>query len=265
MSVNGKMTAIADNIRSKTGGTEALTLDDMASSVNDVYEAGRQAEYDAFWDAFQNEGKPMSWGSYTFGGTWWNDKTFNPKYDIITGAGAATYYFLNNRVTNLRDKIDRRGLKLDVITGKTASIQGLFEGCSSVEAPDFDSGTITDMSSLCYNCTKMHTVPRLNMTKCTKAGAMFYKAEALRNITFEGTIPISISFSYSPLTVESMKSIITHLKDYTGTESEFVYTVTFKTSAFSALEEEGATAEYNGVACTWAELIGFLKWNLVKA
>ena len=50
MSVNEKMAAIADAIRSKTGGTEPLGLDDMAASVGDVYEAGKQAEYDAFWE-----------------------------------------------------------------------------------------------------------------------------------------------------------------------------------------------------------------------
>jgi hypothetical protein len=40
--------------------------------------------------------------------------------------------------------------------------------------------------------------------------------------------------------------------------------VTFKTSAFNVLESEGSTAEYNGEACTWAELIDNKKWNLVK-
>lgn len=33
MSVNSKMTAIADAIRAKTGGTELLTLDDMAQDI----------------------------------------------------------------------------------------------------------------------------------------------------------------------------------------------------------------------------------------
>ncbi len=41
MSVNEKMTAIADAIRDKTGGTDALTLDDMAQAIPDVYDAGR--------------------------------------------------------------------------------------------------------------------------------------------------------------------------------------------------------------------------------
>ncbi len=40
MSVNEKLTAIADNMRSKTGGTEALTLDEMAAAVDDIYQAG---------------------------------------------------------------------------------------------------------------------------------------------------------------------------------------------------------------------------------
>lgn len=40
MSVNEKMTAIADAIREKTGDTELLTLDDMATEIPRVYESG---------------------------------------------------------------------------------------------------------------------------------------------------------------------------------------------------------------------------------
>ena len=46
MGINEKMTAIADNIRSKTGETKALTLDDMASGINDVFEAGKKSVVD---------------------------------------------------------------------------------------------------------------------------------------------------------------------------------------------------------------------------
>lgn len=44
MSVQEKMTAIADAIRDKTGSAGLLTLDDMVASVPEVYEAGRTAE-----------------------------------------------------------------------------------------------------------------------------------------------------------------------------------------------------------------------------
>lgn len=71
---------------------------------------------------------------------------------------------------------------------------------------------------------------------------------------------MSLSFSYSPLTVESMKSIITALKDYSGTTSEYTYKITFSSACVTALEAEGATAEYNGEACTWTDLIENKKW-----
>lgn len=37
---NEKMTAIADEIRNKTEGTEKLTLDDIKESIPQVYEKG---------------------------------------------------------------------------------------------------------------------------------------------------------------------------------------------------------------------------------
>lgn len=257
MSVNEKMTAIADAVRDKTGGTEALTLDDMASGVGEVYEAGKQSEYDRFWDEYQNKGKQMNWGAYAFAGLWWNNMTFNPKYDIITGKGDASGYFMINGVTNLRDKIDRRGLKLDLTRGTTV-IGSFFRQSQSVESPDFDSGNCTRMVDVFYEATKMHTIPRFNMTSCTNANNAFYKASALRNITFEGTIPVSISFSYSPLTVESMKSIITHLKNYAGTDKEFTCKVTFSSACLTALEAEGATSP-NGN--NWLDYMTDLGWN----
>ena len=57
MSVNEKMTAIADAIRERTGGTDALTLDDMARDVLKVYDSGKQAERDKFWEIYQEKGK----------------------------------------------------------------------------------------------------------------------------------------------------------------------------------------------------------------
>ena len=80
--VNGKMTAIADVIREKTGGTEPLTLDGMAGDIPKVYNAGEQAQYDEFWDTLQNKGASANY-QYAFGGGRWTDKIFIPKYDLV--------------------------------------------------------------------------------------------------------------------------------------------------------------------------------------
>ncbi len=46
MSVNSKLTAIADEIRVKTGKTDALTLDQMAESISQVYTTGQKSMVD---------------------------------------------------------------------------------------------------------------------------------------------------------------------------------------------------------------------------
>ena len=271
MSVNEKMTAIADNIRDKTGGTEALTLDDMASGVNEVYEAGKKSQYDEFWDAYQNQGYYMPWGGYLFAYKGWTDKNFFPKYDVVFQNGGNGANFYQNAVTNLRERIDGRGLKMRFLgESGTPTFSMMYRFAKTTEVPDCDTSKVQNFVEAFQSATNLVTIPRLNVSKATNLTNTFAGTSALENITFEGVIPISISFAFSPLSIESMKSIITHLKDYAGTTGEYTYTVTFKASAFEALEAEGATAEYtdaegNTTLITWAEYIDNLKWNLVKA
>ena len=96
MSINTAMTAIADAIRNKTGGTEKLSLDDMATAVEEVYSAGEKSQYDEFWDSIQNNGTRRSY-NYAFAWNGWNTKIFKPKYNIIIGGGYddATWTFAN--------------------------------------------------------------------------------------------------------------------------------------------------------------------------
>ena len=90
MSVNEKMTAIADAIRDKTKETEPLTLDAMATEIPKVFDAGKKAEYDAFWDVFQNYGDEEGMSYYSaFGYDGFTDENYNPKYPIIASAISA--------------------------------------------------------------------------------------------------------------------------------------------------------------------------------
>ena len=82
LTVNEKMMAIADAIRDKTSGTDALTLDDMAESIPKVYDAGKKSQYDEFWDSYQENGTCTNY-NYAFYGRGWTNKTFNPKYDSL--------------------------------------------------------------------------------------------------------------------------------------------------------------------------------------
>lgn len=53
MSVNEKMTAIADAIRGKTGGTTALTLDQMAAEIAGIETGGGGDSYNNPWVSYE--------------------------------------------------------------------------------------------------------------------------------------------------------------------------------------------------------------------
>jgi len=229
MSVKKKLTAIADNIRYKTGKSEPLNLDGMAYGINEVYNAGQNATREAFWKKLQSDGARTNW-QYAFYGSWWSDEMYNPIYPIKIGNNNTNMYYDAN-ITDTKVSLDAGGTKLNY-TFREAAIE---------------------------------TIPELKVTAETDISNAFTNTAALKNITITGSLGKSVKMNACPLSPDSIRSIITALIDYTGTESEYVNTVTFKTSAFEALEDEGATAGYNGQFCTWAELIDNKKWNLVKA
>ena len=209
----------------------------IAENEQKVYEAGAKSEYDRFWDSYQNNGKAMPFGESAFYGEWWNDVTFFPKYDIIPGEGNSNSYFYRNGVTNLRERIDGRGLKLDLRNKPSLSL--FFRECSSCELPDMDTSQCTYFTELVYNAGALHTIPRLNLTKAQYISNIFTGAISLQNITFEGTIPISISFaSCTLLTHESLMSIINALKDYSENTGTTVYTCTIGSANLVKLTEE---------------------------
>lgn len=225
MSINEKMTAIADAIRDKTGGTDALTLDEMAQSIPTVFNAGKEAEEKAFWEVFQ---KRTSW-QYAFAYNGWTDENYNPIYPIRIGSTNTNMYY-SSGITDTKVSLDASARTLNYTFRDSAIV----------------------------------TIPELIVNESTDINQGFTNATALKNISITGTIGTNFKISWCPLSVDSIKSIITALKDYTGI-SEYNCTLTVKKSAFGTLEAEGATAEYNGVACTWAELIDNKKWNLTLA
>ena len=254
--VNEKMTAIANNIRDKTGGTEALTLDDMASGVNEVYEAGKFAEKDKFWeDALKNGVSAMS-----FSGNAWNDDTFQPTRNIWCQNGNnGNWFFSDNKITSVKKALAIHNVNFD--TKNLTGLSYAFNNLITTDLPELDFSKVKDTKRFdngFKNNANLITVDKImlteNWTSISSFGNFMAGNSKLENVIFEGVIPATISFSSSPLSVESIKNIITHLKDYSGTDNE--YTITFNGVAFCALGEE---------EIEWVRIIISKKWNLVMA
>lgn len=159
MSVNEKMTAIADAIRDKTKGTEPLTLDDMATEIPKVFDAGKKAEYDALWDNFQNYGDENGRDYYwAFSYDRWNDGNFNPKHNIICSTGSYNARNIFYDSPNISDT------KVDIIV-KGSSMQYCF-----------------------YRATSLKTIRNLIVNENTQFNLAFGGCTALESVTFGGVI-----------------------------------------------------------------------------
>lgn len=249
--VNEKMTAIADPIRSLMKETESLTLDDMASSAEQLVEAnadlekvlygtdfGGKSQYDEFWDNFQDYGNRTDYEDgfhstlQSYSG--WNDTTFKPKYDIKP-TGNAACLFWRARVTDFT----KCGVDIDL--SKCTNLQNAFFSCMAtthIGVVDASScmTLYTTQGLFTYN-VKMHTIDKLIFNDEGMVDAdIFGDCAELQNIVIEGVIGTKFSLkACSKLTHESLMSFINALKDYSGTTS--TYTLTLHADAKARLSD----------------------------
>lgn len=147
---------------------------------------GKKAEYDAFWDAFQQMGN-RTYYRYAFYGQnsdAWTDAIYNPKYPIrAAGSSGGDSMFQASKITDT---------KVDIEIG-------------------------VDASYVFISCYSLKTIRKLIVSESTTFYRWFDGCEALENVTFEGVIANDISFADSlKLSNASVQSIIDHLKDFTG-------------------------------------------------
>lgn len=182
------------------------------ADLDEVYAAGKQAEYDAFWDGLQDYGNRYDYAS-GFNNVGWTDATFKPKYDIVVrGNGYGVFSY--SRFTELKKTVD--------VTQAT-SIGAMF-----------------------YTCTILKTINRLVVAESTRFDSTFGNCHALENLTIEGTIGqngFNVQWS-TKLSKASITSIIDALSTTTSgltvTLSQTAVNNAFATSEGAA---DGSTSE----------------------
>lgn len=228
--VNEKMTAIADAIRDKTGGTEVLTLDDMAENIPNVYEAGRQSQYDEFWNAFQDDGARTDYRNAFF---MWDEDTYNPKY--VVKPTTAEKMFYNSPIQD----IYKNGI-VTIDFSNCAVLTDCFRFCSvkSLGIINLKRLTSTASSAVFAYCPNLHTIEKLILKEdgSITFASWFTSVTKLENITIEGKIGKAISFQWaSLLTYDSLISIKNALLDVSETGT--TRTITLHANAKAKLTE----------------------------
>jgi hypothetical protein len=222
------------------------------------YDSGKQSEYDAFWDLFQMNGERVNY-NYAFAGTGFDVELMKPKYPIVPKQ--AQYMFCSNTrdYPGVKDysKICKF-LDLSQITNATSIFQNI---CGKNLTVDLSSCT---SASNAFNCNSGGNIDNVTLKvtdKLTSASSFFYYNSDLTTLTFtdDSVIAFAIYLARSPLlTLESLKSVIRALKDFSGTEQAFTLKISLAGESKELLEADGATSPNNN---TWLEYIADKGWN----
>lgn len=205
--------AVASHARGKSMGLE----EGYAKGV----EEGKQAEYDAFWDAFQEYGNQRSY-IYAFAGSNWTDDIYNPKYPIVVNnVTGANYVFLYSKITDTKVPI--------TITG---------------------GAVMTSAFAQMSNC---HTIRKITVDETvTVATGTFVWNSALVNIEFGGTIALgSPSFQHS---TKLSKASITSIINALSTASSGLSLTLSKIAVNNAFSTVSGAAD-GSASSEWASLI----------
>ena len=227
-----------------------------------AYNEGVKAEYDRFWDEFQWNGNRRNY-RYAFAGSGFNVETLNPKYVPIVPTGDYAMYMFHCNMYNYPAISDYTEICKKIDFSQITNATSLFQNCTGKNIT-VDLSNCTDGSNA-FNCNSGGSVDNVTLKvteKLTSASMFFYYNADLTTLTFtdDSVIAFGIYLARSPkLTVESAKSVIKALKDFTGTGKEFTLTASFTAETKALLEAEGATAP-NGL--TWLDYATAKGWNI---
>lgn len=201
------------------------------TDLDEVFAAGKKAEWSEFWDDFQRKGERRNY-YYAFFSRWnlgtWSDKTFKPKYPIICDGGANA-------------------------TADTDMCRNMFYGCYG----------ITELKqSIVLRNTRLHStfadmyyvkaIHDLTLENITYATQPFVQCPCLVSLNIKGEIAVN-GFSWAECTRLDHDSIVKIIGILSTTTSGL--TVTLSKTAVNNAFATSAGAGDGSTSAEWLALV----------
>lgn len=198
----------------ETTPTKKFTRLYIGDAYNEGYIDGKQAEYDRFWDEFQQNGTRTNYQQVF---RVWTEEIFKPKYDIKpTGTYGGAQMFQGSPIKDLKGCFERARVKLD--TSECTSLLQMFQSASIQYIPAIDARKSTN-NGYTFSANAIISIEKFISSETTLYSSTTFDSENMETIIFEGIIADD-GFRFSnckKLSHESLMSIINALKDYSGT------------------------------------------------
>ena len=221
----------------------------IAENEQRVYERGKQAEYDTFWDVYQENGSRLNY-NYAFAGTGWTEKVFCPKFNFKP-TGTYCMFYNNKFAGDLVQRLEECGVSLDLSRVNDGTRTFMY-ATKITRIGSVNVSLAPSINEFFSWCTSLVTIDELTITETTTSGTnMFLNCYELQNIVFSGIIGFNIGLPQSTkLTKASIQSIVSHLSDTTSGK-----TLTLsKTAVNNAFETASGTAD-GSTSEEWLNLV----------
>lgn len=233
----------------------AEKLTTIAENEQKVYEAGKQTEYDAFWNACQNYGNRTNY-IYGFAGASWNNKTLNLKYAIaITGTRGENMFLRCNCTGDTRLDMTEVCKKLDA--SQATSGKEMFRD-AYLENVTIDLGNATTIAN-CFNSgnSAAHAIKNVTLKvteKCTAFTTAFSYCRETEEVIFtEDSVIAANGLNLQWSDKLSKASVISVVNALSTTTTGLTVTLS-KTAVNNAFETSTEAAD-GSTSKEWADLI----------
>lgn len=237
---------VADAIREQTGKTDEIAFPEgFKSAPAELVEVGKKAEYDAFWDEFQQNGNRSDY-RYAFR-IGWTTGLLRPKYDIA-GTSFVSAFATTDIAGDLAYLLDGMGRKLD--TSKATDLDSIFYNARKItRLPTIDTSSATNILFMFDTATSVKTIDKVILKRDGSQNPNAFRyMYGLQHLTIEGVIGQNgLNIQWSPLSHDSLMSIINALADKSADTSGTDWLVTIGSANYKKLtDEEIEIAENKG-------------------
>ena len=213
--------------------------------VDSAFENGVKSEYDRFWDEYQCNGQKTNYRC-AFNGYGWTEKNFFPKYDIKgENSGYQPFMFFNCESAAQCEKIDLsqrlRDCGVTFDCSGSGYIEQTFYFANISVIPEVSTVRCTGQLNQVFVNPYVESIEKLILRDdgVQRYYQTFNNATALKNITIEGKIGQNgFNVSWSPLTHDSLMSIINALQDKSEDISGTTWTVTLGPANLAKLSSD---------------------------
>lgn len=219
----------------------AEKLTTIADNQQRVYEAGKTAEYDAFWDAFQRNGTRSNYYVAFYSANarepFWTDKNFKPKYPI-SPTNAQNMLSCSSVSGDLREKAD-------IDFSKATNVNAAISYCSNLTAIgkiDLRNVSSNSISAVTY-CDALESIEEIifkddGTQYASSAGFSFTGCPLLKEVRIKGVINFNFNAGMcTNLSKASIESIVNALYAPT-TGKTFTVSSSAVTAAFGSTKEK---------------------------